>query len=160
MRRVLDFIDALLSRAGAWPVIVTTAVIFAGYVTGLLGQVWSFPLWLQLAIFSAFALLAVWVVAKLLGLVFKPSTREVQDRIFALWRQGDEFVQSGTVGSSDWGTWRAAVFTAYAHFAPANDRIWLTRAFAPNEDGSKLAMDGLRTLADHLDTEARSIRHK
>jgi hypothetical protein len=71
--------------------------------------------------------------------------------------RGDEFTHSHDIGGPDWEAWRDAVFKVYARWANADDSAWLSTVFA-GEYGTQSAMNGLRKLAERLDTDARTIK--
>jgi len=147
-------IVAWLDRVGAWPAVVAIAVVAASYITGIIGLVWSFPLWLQLAIFACTVVLIIRGLGQVLVWVFLRSPRGIQNQMHALWRQGAAFVRAGTASGPEWEDWRDRVIALYAQRADAGDRAWLDTKLAEHDTAA--AMRGLRALGRRLNKERRA----
>lgn len=149
LKKLIDSVLAWLDRFGLWPVIGAAALVIGGYATGLIGQVVSFPLWVQVGIFAGVGLFVVWALSRVLRRIIKPSPAEIRLAIVALWTEG-EALRDSEPNPELLADWTARTVALSARHATAPAQINLQVRLREPDESARLwsILEALNSLGD------------
>jgi len=138
---------AWIDRLRLWPVVIAIAALVAAYVSGFAGLYWRFPVWDQVIVLIAGAVLLIWIFSRVVKRLVRPSAAELQTEVHNLTMLGLIFGRAASEGGPDWDRWTEDMVAFFALHGTAAERTHLATVFMMGSDQRTRIQASVSTLA-------------